>query len=133
MKTLHVHLNVDDLDQAIGFYSNLFGAAPDVQKHDYAKWAVADPRVNFAVSSRGKAAGFDHLGIEVEDNAALDEMEGRLQAAEAEILSQRDATCCYAKSDKAWSFDPQGIPWEVFSTFGESEDFGADTLATAQA
>ncbi len=134
MKRLHVHVTVDDLDRAIVFYSHLFDAEPAVRKSDYAKWMVDDPRVNFAVSSRaGKGAGVDHLGIQVDDEAELADVEGRLRAAEARVLPQPGAACCYAKADKAWSFDPQGVPREAYVLTGEARVFGDDTLAIAMA
>ena len=77
MKRLHVHVAVDDLSHSIGFYSALFAAAPSVVKTDYAKWMLDDPRVNFAISTRGRAPGLDHLGIQVEDKTELHEVYAR--------------------------------------------------------
>ncbi len=125
MKRLHVHVGVEDLDRSIGFYSTLFGAAPSVVKHDYAKWMIEDPRVNFAISSGGHAAkGIEHLGIQVEDNAELAEVYGRLKAADAPVLEEGATTCCYAKSEKSWIADPDGIVWEAFLTNGEATVYG---------
>jgi len=121
MKRLHVHLTVDDLARSIDFYSALFGSAPSLTKHDYAKWAMEDPRVNFAISKRDHATGLDHLGIQVEDDAALTEIAQRLASAGAELVEQRNTRCCYARSDKAWSKDPQGISWETFLSHGEAD------------
>ncbi len=131
MKRLHVHVTVDDLDKSIGFYAKLFAAAPTVLKPDYAKWRLDDPVVNFAISSRGRKAGIDHLGIEVDDEDALGEIEARLAAAEARVIEQRGATCCYAESDKSWSFDPDGVVWETFVSHRAAEEFGEDSLETA--
>lgn len=131
MKRLHVHVTVDDLDKSIGFYAKLFAAAPTVLKSDYAKWRLDDPVVNFAISSRGRKAGIDHLGIEVDDEDALHEVEARLVAAEAEVIEQRGAACCYAESDKSWSFDPDGVVWETFVSHRATDEFGEDSLATA--
>lgn len=121
MKRLHVHLTVDDLARSIDFYSALFGNAPSVSKHDYAKWSLEDPRVNFAISKRDREAGLDHLGIQVDDDAGLTEIAQRLTGAGVELIEQRDARCCYARSDKAWSKDPQGISWETFRSHGEAD------------
>lgn len=126
MKRLHVHLGVADLESSIRFYSALFAAEPSVRHGDYAKWQLEDPRVNFAISTRGKAAGLDHLGIQVESADELKEIEGRLAAAELPALAQTDAACCYAKSDKHWTLDPQGVAWESFHTLGQIPVFGAD-------
>jgi len=127
MKRLHVHVSVDDLHQAIGFYAALFAAEPSVVKPDYAKWMLDDPRVNFAISARGRAAGLDHLGIQVEDKAELGDVYARLHRAGGDVIEQGATTCCYAKSEKAWIDDPAGISWETFLTTGESTDYGDGT------
>jgi catechol 2,3-dioxygenase-like lactoylglutathione lyase family enzyme len=124
MKRLHVHVAVDDLDKSISFYSTLFGARPSVVKDDYAKWMLDDPRVNFAISDRARAPGIDHLGIQVESNAELMELAGRLKAAGESTFDQEATTCCYAQSDKAWVNDPSGVRWETFFTFGEATTYG---------
>lgn len=126
MKRLHVHVSVDDLDRSIGFYAALFGAQPSVVKDDYAKWMLEDPRVNFAISGRGRAAGVDHLGIQVDSGEELAELAGRLKAAGETARDQEAATCCYARSDKAWVNDPSGLRWETFHTFGEAVTYGED-------
>jgi catechol 2,3-dioxygenase-like lactoylglutathione lyase family enzyme len=132
MKRLHVHVAVDDLDASIGFYATLFGAEPSVVKGDYAKWMLDDPRVNFAISDRHHAPGLDHLGIQVESSEELAELAGRLKAAGQTTLDQTAATCCYAKSDKAWVSDPSGISWETFFTFGEATVYGEDSQPEAE-
>ena len=124
MKRLHVHVSVDDLARSIQFYSTLFAAEPIVTKDDYAKWMLEDPRVNFAISKRGSETGIRHLGIQVEDRAELADVYSRLQRAEAPILEEGATTCCYAKSEKSWVEDPQGIQWETFLTTGESTTYG---------
>jgi len=129
MKRLHVSVAVKDLTQSVRFYSTLFGAEPTVIKSDYAKWMLEDPRVNFSISARSKQAGLDHLGIQVESQNELGEVAGRLAAAEQSLLKQDQTTCCYARSDKAWVADPQGIAWETFFTFGESSVYGDDAEA----
>jgi len=131
MKRLHVHVTVGDLDKAVGFYAKLFATAPTVLKPDYAKWQLDDPVVNFAISSRGSKPGVNHLGIEVDDENALDEIEARLVAAEADVVAQRGASCCYAESDKSWSFDPDGVVWETFVSHRLTDAFGGDTLESA--
>lgn len=131
MKRFHIHVAVDDLDQSIGFYSNLFGATPVVLKEDYAKWMLEDPTVNFAISTRGGAAGVDHLGIQVESGDELGELAGRLKAAGEVTRDEEATTCCYARSDKAWVNDPSGLRWETFHTFGEATVYGEDERAKA--
>ena len=124
MKRMHVHVAVADLKQSIAFYSTLFATAPAVVKPDYAKWMLDDPRVNFAISARGQQAGLDHLGIQVEDGAELNDVYARLHQAGGRVLEQSETTCCYAKSEKAWIDDPSSIAWETFLTSGESTDYG---------
>ena len=126
MKRLHVHVAVHDLEQSIRFYSALFAAQPAVKKDDYAKWMLDDPRVNFAISKRGAKAGLDHLGIQAEDDAELEEIGSRLAQADVSLLPQKGASCCYAKSDKYWTIDPQGIAWESFHTLESVPVYGAD-------
>ena len=129
MKRFHVHVSVDDLERSVRFYSTLFAAAPTVHKPDYAKWMLEDPRVNFAISSRGRATvGIDHLGIQVEDDGELDDVFGRLKAAEGPVYEQGKTTCCYAEGEKSWILDPQGVSWETFLTTGESTVYG-DSVA----
>lgn len=126
MKRLHVHVAVEDLTQSVSFYSTLFGAEPGVLKDDYAKWMLDDPRVNFAISHRARTAGVDHLGIQTESSEELAELAGRLKAAGEITRDQQATTCCYAKSDKSWVNDPQGIRWETFHTLGEATTYGED-------
>ena len=124
MKRLHVHVSVDDLAESMRFYSTLFAAEPTVTKPDYAKWMLDDPRVNFAISTRGAKAGLDHLGIQVETEDELHAVYDRLQQADRPMLEEGPTTCCYAKSEKAWISDPQGLAWETFLTRGESTVYG---------
>lgn len=125
MKRLHVHVGVTDLSTSIGFYSTLFGAEPTVTKDDYAKWMLEDPRVNFAISSGNHAAkGIEHLGIQVENGEELTEVYDRLKAADRPVLVEGATTCCYAKSEKSWIADPDGIVWEAFLTNGDATIYG---------
>ena len=125
MKRLHVHVGVTDLNQFIGFYSTIFGAEPTVTKTDYAKWMLDDPRMNFAISSgQHVAKGIEHLGIQVESEEELGEVYGRLSAADRPVLAEGATTCCYAKSEKAWISDPDGVVWETFLTNGEATVYG---------
>lgn len=125
MKRLHVHIGVGDLDSSIRFYSTLFGVEPTVTKNDYAKWMLDDPRVNFAISSGNHAAkGIEHLGIQVESGEELTEVYARLKGADRPVLDEGATTCCYAKSEKSWIADPDGIVWEAFFTNGEATVYG---------
>src|SRR5579875_2351883 len=139
MKRLHVHVGVKDLSDSVKFYNALFGMEPVKLKADYAKWMLDDPRVNFAISTRSGQTGLDHLGIQVETSAELQEVYGRLQQADRPVLEEGATTCCYAKSEKSWITDPQGVSWETFLTsgestvYGDSVDLGPIRIAHAQA
>jgi catechol 2,3-dioxygenase-like lactoylglutathione lyase family enzyme len=122
-KRFHVHLHVQDLDQSIGFYSKLFAAEPSRRESDYAKWMLDDPRINFAISTRGGAPGVDHLGFQVDDAAELGELRERAAAADMAMAVEEGGSCCYARSDKHWITDPQGIAWEHFHTLADVPTF----------
>jgi catechol 2,3-dioxygenase-like lactoylglutathione lyase family enzyme len=128
MKRLHVHVSVRNLDASVRFYSRLFATDPTVRKSDYARWMLEDPRVNFAISQRSDRPGLQHLGVQVGDRAELTEVYGRLRGVDAPVLEQRETTCCYARSEKSWVYDPQGLPWEVFLTTGDSVVYGTDEI-----
>ncbi len=133
MKRFHVHLHVDDLARSIGFYSKLFAAEPTRVETDYAKWMLDDPRVNFAISTRGHKPGIDHLGLQADDAAELGELKARAQAADRALLDEGETTCCYARSEKHWVTDPQGIAWEHFHTLGDVPLFSLPAAAAATA
>jgi len=128
MKRFHMHVAVDDIEQNVRFYSTLFGAAPTVHKPDYAKWMLDDPRVNFAISARGMKSGLDHVGIQVENPVELADIHSRLERADQDMLEQTGTSCCYAKSNKYWVQDPQGIAWETYQTLGAVPVFGDGAL-----
>ncbi|NBU19481.1 MAG: glyoxalase/bleomycin resistance/dioxygenase family protein [Betaproteobacteria bacterium] len=119
MKRFHVHLHVQDLQASIAFYSRLFSAQPARIETDYAKWMLEDPRVNFAISTRGSKPGLDHLGFQVDSAEELVEMKAAAQNADMAMLDEGETTCCYARSDKHWITDPQGVAWEQFHTLGD--------------
>lgn len=131
MKRLHVHVAVENLDDSIRFYSGMFASAPTIRKEDYAKWMLDDPRVNFAISQRGREKGLNHLGIQVEDQAELQEMEARLLSLQSPVVSEDKAACCYATSDKYWVEDPSGIAWETFHTLDAIPVYGEDARKAA--
>jgi catechol 2,3-dioxygenase-like lactoylglutathione lyase family enzyme len=127
MKRFHIHVGVEKLDESIRFYSALFGAEPVKTKTDYAKWLVDDPRVNFAISTRTKKNGMDHLGIQVENEHELTEMRERLKAGNMAVTQEGETVCCYAKSDKSWTQDPAGIAWETYRTMEDVQLFSEHT------
>lgn len=124
MKRFHIHVAVTDLTASIRFYSALFAAEPTVIKSDYAKWMLDDPRVNFAISQRGATPGLDHLGVQVDNESELVELHARLEGAALPVDTQMGTACCYAKSDKYWTVDPQGIAWESYHTLNDIPLFG---------
>ena len=133
MKRFHVHVSVNDLGRSIRFYSAIFGAAPSVEKSDYAKWMLDDPRINFAISQRGDKAGVNHLGLQVDEAEELTALRQQVGAAEIAVDDEPAAECCYALSDKYWIEDPQGIAWETFHTLGDIPMFGKDHAPAASA
>lgn len=131
MKRFHVHVTVDDLAANVRFYSAAFGAAPTVQEADYAKWMIEDPRINFAISARGRKSGIDHLGIQVDSEEELTALRAQVAAAEIAAQDQPQAECCYALSNKYWTTDPQGIAWETYHTLASIPVFGATSRREA--
>ena len=131
MKRFHAHVHVDDLAQSIAFYSKLFAAAPTRVEADYAKWMLEDPRVNFAISTRGATPGLDHFGLQTDDAAELAELKARAEAADMALLDEGNTTCCYARSEKHWVTDPQGIAWEHFHTLGDIPVFNEAAPSSA--
>ena len=131
MKRFHAHVHVDDLTQSIAFYSKLFAAAPTRVEADYAKWMLEDPRVNFAISTRGAKPGLDHFGMQTDDAAELAELKARAEAADMALLDEGNTTCCYARSEKHWVTDPQGIAWEHFHTLGDIPVFNEAAPSSA--
>ena len=131
MKRFHAHVHVDDLAQSIAFYSKLFAAAPTRVEADYAKWMLEDPRINFAISTRGATPGLDHFGMQTDDAAELAELKARAEAADMALLDEGNTTCCYARSEKHWVTDPQGIAWEHFYTLGDIPVFNEAAPSSA--
>jgi lactoylglutathione lyase len=129
MKRFHVHVHVQDLSQSIAFYSKMFAAEPTRREVDYAKWMLDDPRVNFAISTRGGKPGVDHLGIQADSTEELVELKARAQAADMAIFDEGASTCCYASSEKHWITDPQGVAWEHFHTLGDIPVFAQHKTA----
>lgn len=130
MKRLHIHMGVENLNDAIRFYSALFGAQPSKLKPDYAKWMLDDPRVNFAISTRAQTKGVDHLGIQVDSAEELTAIRTQLAAAEVATHGEGATVCCYAQSDKSWVKDPAGMAWEAYHTMADAEMFSAKAPVT---
>lgn len=133
MKRFHVHVHVEDLPASIAFYSKLFAAPPSRVENDYAKWMLEDPRINFAISNRGGKPGIDHLGFQTDSDEELAELKLRAQAADMAMLDEGETTCCYARSDKYWLTDPDGVAWEQFRTLDRIPTFSETKQADAGA
>lgn len=133
MKRLHVHLHVEDLEKSVRFYRTLFGVAPSKLKDDYAQWLLDEPSVNFAVSTNECCdAGISHLGIQVDDDAGLAGITAALAEAEQTIFEEKENLCCYARGNKTWASDPDGVVWETFHRLGHSETMGRDEARDAE-
>ena len=132
MKRFHVHAHVNDLKASVAFYSKLFAAEPARLENDYAKWMIEDPRINFAISTRGGKPGVDHLGFQTDSDQELVELKERARAADMAVLDEGETTCCYARSEKHWVTDPQGIAWEHFHTLDNIPTFSQDSAGVPQ-
>ena len=128
MSRFHVHVHVSDLSKSVAFYSAMFDAAPSRLEADYAKWMIGDS-LNFAISARGGAPGVDHLGFQVDTDEELAALKARAQAADMTLLDEGETTCCYARSDKHWLTDPDGVAWEQFRTLANVPTFSASQPA----
>jgi predicted lactoylglutathione lyase len=126
MKRFHVNVSVTDIEKSVGFYKTLFNAEPTIEKEDYAKWMLDDPRMNFAISKGAKATGVDHIGLQADTVEELAEIQARLRTAGASTFEQPQAECCYAQSTKTWVRDPDDVAWETFVTFGQTTQYGDD-------
>ncbi|MEQ1889125.1 MAG: ArsI/CadI family heavy metal resistance metalloenzyme [Alphaproteobacteria bacterium] len=128
MKRLHVSLSVKDIDESIKFYTHLFASHPTVQRDDYAKWLLDDPRVNFSIVGPADAPGLSHLGIQVESQAELEQVHTRMRNTQGPVTDVAETTCCYARGKKGWAIDPQGVAWEGFFTHEDGlQQFGNAT------
>ena len=132
MKRFHVHVHVENLEKNIAFYSAMFNQQPAREESDYAKWMLEDPPVNFAISTRGSKPGVDHLGIQVSNDEELKALKDNAIRADMTLLDEGATTCCYARSDKYWLTDPQGIAWEQFHTLGDIPVFSRPSPAAAK-
>ncbi len=133
MKRLHIHINAapDTFEQSVSFYSTLFGHAPTKTRENYAKWMLEDPRVNFVVESEdhlSSTTGIHHVGLQVDDKSALDDIRDRLKTASAPLMEIGETTCCFSKSEKNWTMDPNGVKWETFRSFSDTDEYGEKTL-----
>ena len=126
MSRVQLALNVSDLDEAVAFYSRLFGARPAKVRPGYANFAVADPPLKLVLfEGQGRGGSLNHLGVEVETAAEVGEARARLAGEGLATRSEEGVDCCYALQDKVWADDPDGAPWEVYTVLADSR-VGAD-------
>lgn len=131
MKRMHIHVGVTDLERSTRFYSALFGMEPVKVEADYAKWMLEDPRINFAISTRTAKKGVDHLGLQVDEDAELVALRGRLRTTDLSLFDEGETVCCYARSDKSWLEDPDGIAWEAYRTMADAQIFSSNDSPNA--
>ncbi|MEM9175048.1 MAG: ArsI/CadI family heavy metal resistance metalloenzyme [Myxococcota bacterium] len=128
MMRLQLALNVNDIDQAVDFYSKLFDTAPAKRKPGYANFAIANPPLKLVLFEADEASDrLNHLGVEVFEEEDVTAATERLKAAGLAELVEDEATCCYAKQDKVWAIEPEGLRWEWYRVLEDSETFGEDT------
>jgi hypothetical protein len=132
MARVQLALNVDDLDEAIAFYSKLFNTAPAKVKPGYANFAVTEPPLKLVlIENRGHGGTLNHVGVEVESSAAVHAEIARLTNEGMFTDEELGTTCCFATQDKVWVTGPAGEKWEVYTVLADSESFGAESLILA--
>ena len=125
MSRMQLALNVDDLDEAITFYSKLFNAQPAKVKEGYANFAVVDPPLKLVLlENPGRGGTINHLGVEVESSDTVHAEIARLTSAGLFTDEEMGTTCCFATQDKVWVTGPAGEKWEVYTVLADSETFG---------
>lgn len=124
MSRIQLALNVDDLDQAVDFYSALFGTPPAKRKPGYANFAIFEPPLKLIlIENPGQGGSLNHLGVEVRDSAAVTAETERLRSAGLVESEESNSTCCYATQDKVWATGPGGEQWEIYTVLADSETF----------
>jgi catechol 2,3-dioxygenase-like lactoylglutathione lyase family enzyme len=133
MSRLQLALNVDDVDEAVTFYSKLFNTKPAKRRPGYANFAIAEPPLKLVLlENPGQGGSLNHLGVEVSDTDSVDAEQTRLAAEGLASVDERDTTCCYAKQDKFWvQGAPNGEPWEIYTVLGDSPTFYDDQADSA--
>jgi catechol 2,3-dioxygenase-like lactoylglutathione lyase family enzyme len=132
MSRVQLALNVDNIDEAVAFYSKLFGAEPAKRRDGYANFAVANPPLKLVLlENPGQGGTLNHLGVEVESTDVVDAEQARLAELGLASVDERGTTCCYAKQDKFWvESGPSGERWEVYTVLEDSPTFFSETVAT---
>src|SRR5947209_6428781 len=122
MSRLQLALNVSDVDEAVAFYTKLFGVEPAKRRPGYANFAVVDPPLKLVlVENSAAVTRLNHLGVEVESSEEVGAAQVRLQGAGLATTVEDDVTCCYARQDKVWVDDPDGAPWEIYTVLADAD------------
>jgi catechol 2,3-dioxygenase-like lactoylglutathione lyase family enzyme len=131
---LQLALNVNDIDEAVAFYSKLFGAEPAKRRPGYANFAVAEPPLKLVLlENPGQGGSLNHLGVEVADTGAVEAEQARLAETGLVPAAAGETTCCYAKQDKFWvQGAPDGESWEIYTVLADSQTFYAEDTAAPQ-
>jgi catechol 2,3-dioxygenase-like lactoylglutathione lyase family enzyme len=124
-RRVQLALNVDDIDEAVVFYSKLFGAEPAKRRPGYANFAITEPPLKLVLMENpGQGGSLNHLGVEVPDIDAVDAEQARLAGTGLASVNERDTTCCYARQDKFWVQGPSdGERWEIYTVLADSQTF----------
>jgi catechol 2,3-dioxygenase-like lactoylglutathione lyase family enzyme len=133
MSRLQLALNVNDIEEAVAFYSKLFGAEPAKRRPGYANFAIAEPPLKLVLlENPGQGGSLNHLGIEVADIDTVDAEQTRLAGAGLASTDERDTTCCYARQDKFWvEGTPNGESWEIYTVLADSPTYYGDATEAA--
>ena len=125
MSRVQLALNVSNLEEAIAFYSRLFGTEPAKTRPGYANFAIAEPPLKLVLlENPGQGGTLNHLGVEVADTDTVEAEQARLAEAGFASVEERDTTCCYARQDKFWvQGAPDGERWEIYTVLADSQTF----------
>jgi catechol 2,3-dioxygenase-like lactoylglutathione lyase family enzyme len=125
MSRVQLALNVNDIDEAVAFYTKLFGTEPAKRRDGYANFAISEPPLKLVLlENPGQGGSLNHLGVEVADTASVDAEQARLAAAGLASVDEHGTTCCYAKQDKFWVENtPNGESWEIYTVLEDSPTF----------
>lgn len=128
---VQIALNVENLEDAIAYYSKLFGAEVNKRKPGYANFAIDEPPLKLVLMENPDATDrVNHLGVETFEQGDIDEAVSRFDAAGIKDVEEKEATCCFATQNKVWSREPQGLRWEWYRILADSDTFGEDIGAT---
>lgn len=130
MSRVQLALNVTDIEEAVSFYSRLFGTEPAKRRPGYANFAIADPPLKLVLFENAERANaLNHLGVEVETAEDVAVTQRRLRDEGVETGEEKEESCCYAQQDKVWLDDPDGEPWEIYAVLGDAPNLVAENAS----